>query len=54
MKTSIKMKTKSEETGRASWTSCCRQSASLWVSVTSGDFLSALIKTAEVGMKTDR
>jgi len=45
-----KMKTKSEETGRASWTFCCRQSASLSVSATSGDFRSALTRTAVVGI----
>ena len=44
------MRTKSEGTGRASWTSCCQPSASLSVSATSGDFLSAHIKTAAVGV----
>jgi len=47
-----KMKTSNEETGRASWIFCCRRSALLWVSATSGDFLSAPIKTAAVRIYT--
>jgi len=43
-----KTRTSSEATGRARWTSCCQRSASPSVSATSGDFPSALTRTAAV------